>query len=81
MRLLDKTFMTSDEECNAESRIADHIETCLGNLKLDTINELYVVRVTVDKMDEPEDSEDDVGNSCVRSAELISFQEIGGGVG
>ncbi len=58
-RLLDDTFTTDDEEWNPPRRIAQKIEDLLGALAMDTYNEEYVVRITVDKVDRPVATEDD----------------------
>jgi hypothetical protein len=50
-RLLDKTYTIEDEEFQAEGRIAAEVRNQLEELKLDTYNNTYVVRVTVDKVD------------------------------
>jgi len=52
MRLDDKTFITYDEEgSSVESRIARRIEEVLTALNLDTYNEQYVIRITIDRID------------------------------
>lgn len=52
MRLLDKTIMTEDEGWNLAFGIASQIREHLKRLKLDSYNNQYVVRVTVDQVDE-----------------------------
>lgn len=63
MRILDKTFLSEDEGYDLAGAIGEEVEKALWNLrpKLDSYNEQYVVRVTVDKVDpdEPEPVEDD----------------------
>lgn len=51
VRILDKTFLTEDESYMPSEKIASKIEICLEELEMDTYNEEYVVRVTVDKVD------------------------------
>lgn len=58
MRLSDHTMMTQDEEYRPESRISDQIRAILDGLKLDTYNGLYIIRVTVDKVDLVEATDD-----------------------
>lgn len=58
MRLLDKTWLTEDEAFNAEGFISDQLECALNNLKLDTYNHQYVVRVTVDQVNPAETQEE-----------------------
>ena len=53
MRLLDKTFLTYDEEYLTESRLGELVRTELKALQLDTYNHRYIVRLTVDRQDEP----------------------------
>lgn len=55
MRLLDKTWLTRDEEYCPERRLEELLAEELEKLKLDTYNGEYVVRVTVDKVDEKND--------------------------
>lgn len=52
MRLLDKTFLTEDEQYNAASCLGEQVAEALETLDLDTYNKQYVVRVTVDVVDE-----------------------------
>lgn len=58
-RLLDKTWTTEDEGYLEEDRIADAVLDELRALKLDTYNSIYVVRITVDRVDETTRREDD----------------------
>jgi len=48
---MDKTLTTHDEESGAHWRIGNDVEELLQQLKLDTYNNAYVVRITVDKVD------------------------------
>lgn len=60
-RLVDRTMMTADEEFNPEDRIAAEVRAVLKRIKMDTYNNLYTVRVTVDRIDpaESREKEDD----------------------
>ena len=52
MRLADKTHVTEDEEFNPAAKIATLVEYMLERqLQLDTYNNEYVIRITVDKVD------------------------------
>jgi hypothetical protein len=56
MRLDDKTFITRDEEGSIVTlRIGNLVQELLEALKLDTYNEQYIIRITVDKIDSGED--------------------------
>lgn len=52
MKILDKTWLSYDEECNSSSKIAEQLEKALDHLKFDTYNEQYVIHVTVYRVDE-----------------------------
>lgn len=57
MRKLDVTIVTEDEEYLAIDRILERVEVALQSLNLDTYNETYVVRLTVDTVDQnPEET-------------------------
>ena len=53
--ILEKTFLTRDEEYGAPSRIGGQVEDALEELKstgqLDTYNEEFVIILTVRKVD------------------------------
>lgn len=51
MRLLDKTFLTEDEQYDIPSNVSGQVEEFLSELKFDSYNEIYVIRITVDKID------------------------------
>lgn len=55
------TWLTRDEEYNAEEHMAERLENALKSLKLDTYNGEYVVTVTVAQVspDPDEPPEDD----------------------
>jgi len=50
--VVDKTFISQDEEYNAASRIAQKIEAVLDIVKYDTYNKLYLVRVIVTELEQ-----------------------------
>lgn len=54
MRVLDRTFLTEDEQFNPQSVIAEAVESCLRAVKMDTYNARYVIRITVDEVDDVE---------------------------
>ena len=48
---MDKLVLRSyDEESNFPYRVGNFIENALEEMKLDTINEEYIVTITVDKV-------------------------------
>ncbi len=50
--LVDKTFISKDEEYNAASRITEDIEKVLLSVKTDTHNKLYLIRVIVTELEQ-----------------------------
>jgi hypothetical protein len=54
-----RLYLTQDEEYNAPGHIADKVRRFLETLQLDTYNERYVVKITVDKVS-PADPETDL---------------------
>lgn len=53
MRLADKTWATVTEETSVEYLIGVALQDLLTKLKLDTYNQTYVIRVSVDQVDNP----------------------------
>lgn len=51
MRILERTFLTEDEDYNPAGKLAEQIEAVLVRLELDAYAKQYVVRVTVDEVD------------------------------
>jgi hypothetical protein len=45
-----RLYLTQDEEYNVPGHIADKVRRFLETLQLDTYNERYVIKVTVDQM-------------------------------
>jgi hypothetical protein len=45
-----RLYLTQDEEYNVPSHIADKVRRFLETLQLDTYNERYVIKVTVDQV-------------------------------
>lgn len=58
-RLGTRVYLTEDEEYGVPSHIADKVQRFLETLQLDTYNERYVVKITVDKVS-PADPETDL---------------------
>ena len=52
MRVLDKTIVTEDEGFEIAGTVADAVRTWLEELKIDSYNEQYSIRVTVDRIDD-----------------------------
>jgi len=59
MRLKDITLVTEDEQCSPARGLAEQIEAVLEDLEMDTYNKQYVVRLTVDQVDEDLPVQDD----------------------
>jgi hypothetical protein len=59
MRLLDKTFLTQDEQYGPASAVASKVEVLLKRLTMDTYNHQYVIRITVDVVDDVTVKEDE----------------------
>lgn len=61
MPMAEKIIVTQDEEYAPGYKIAQQVERFLDRLKLDTYNNIYVVRIVVDKVEaelpEPEEDE------------------------
>lgn len=51
MTMAERTFLTQDEEFNPAVKISEQVEIFLESLNLDTYNEIYVIRIIVDKVD------------------------------
>jgi hypothetical protein len=54
-----RVYLTQDEEWNVSSHIAEKVQRFLETLQLDTYNERYVIKVTVDQVS-PADPETDL---------------------
>lgn len=52
MRVLDKTIQIEDEEYLPIPRVIGQVEEYLKRLDIDTYNHRYVVRITVDEVDD-----------------------------
>ena len=50
-RILDNTFITEAEGCCEQSKIAELIGSAINKLEFDTYRHEYVVRITVDEVD------------------------------
>lgn len=61
MRILDKTFLAEDEGWNLPVSISRQIVSHLRSLRMDSYNNKYVIRLTVDVIDDelPETPDDD----------------------
>ena len=56
-RVLSRTILTRDEECSPVFRtrmaqLSELVSKCLDDLELDTYNHIYVVRITIDRVDD-----------------------------
>ena len=62
MRLLDRSWMTIDEEYRPDVRLTEAVGAELRRIKLDTYNGIYTLRITLDQVDPNpvEPDEDDV---------------------
>jgi hypothetical protein len=58
LTLATRVYLTQDEEYNVPGHIADKVRRFLETLQLDTYNQRYVIKVTVDKVS-PADPETD----------------------
>jgi hypothetical protein len=58
MRILDKAFLTSDEEYEPEEKIVRQVMACLKKIKMDTYSRQYVVHLTVHDVYEMAEDQD-----------------------
>lgn len=50
LTLTTRVYLTQDEEYNVSGHIAEKVRRFLETLQLDTYNERYVVKITVDQV-------------------------------
>jgi len=54
-RLTDKMFMLEYKDWQAPDTVVHNIQSLLESIPFDTYNHRYVVRITVDQLDKPDD--------------------------
>lgn len=59
MKILDKTFLSEDEGYDLSGKLSRAVEAALDKVKLDPYNHQYVLRVTLDQIDEAQLQDDD----------------------